>query len=123
MVTTTTTATFYLIIVVIDSNRDAPAIVVNYQFNGVNILNYSAMNKLFLVAAMRTRRQINVSFEIEVIDVHFDHKRMDIKLVNNSDHNKAIAAGLQPDDYGYISIDLKHDFVNDDIVYNIVGEI
>lgn len=81
------------------------------------------MNKLFLVAAMRTRRQISVSFEVEVINVHFDHHRMDIKLVNNSDRPKAVVAGLQPDEYGYITIDLKCNFVDDDVVYNIVGKI
>lgn len=81
------------------------------------------MNKLFLVAAMRSRRGIMVSFEIEVINVHFDHKRMDIRVVNSEDRSKAIAAGMQPDNAGYISIDLRHDFVNDDVMYNIVGDI
>lgn len=81
------------------------------------------MNKLFLVAAMRTRRQIGVSFEVEVIEFSFDHKRMGLRIVDQKDKPKAIAAGLQPDEYGYISIDCKHDFTNDDIIYSIVGNI
>lgn len=81
------------------------------------------MNKLFMVAAMRAKRGLCMSFEVEVISVHFDHKRMDIRLVNNDDRQKAIAVGLQPDDAGNIIINLRHDFINDDVVYNIVGEI
>lgn len=81
------------------------------------------MDKVFMVAAMRTRRLISVSFEIVIISVQFDHHRMTVKLVNSSDLPKAVAAGLQPDEYGYITIDLKCDFVDNDVVYNIIVEI
>lgn len=81
------------------------------------------MNKLFFIASMRTRRQISVSFEIEIIEFSFDYKQMGIRIVNKDDINKAVAAGLQPNENGYVTINIKHDFLSDDIIYNIVGEI
>lgn len=81
------------------------------------------MNKLFLIAAMRNRRQLSLSFEVEITAFSFDCKRMELKVVNYEDIEKARGVGFIVNDDGFIIIDCKYDFESEDVQYNIICDI
>lgn len=72
---------------------------------------------------MRNRRQLSLSFEVEVTAFSFDCKRMELKVVNKEDIEKAKGVGFEVDDYGFINIDCKRNFKTKDVQYNIVDDI
>lgn len=87
------------------------------------ILKFKTTNKVFLAVKRRNSIQLPILFEVEVIAYNFDHKRLEIRLVNNKYRDMVVALGLHLDEHGCVLIDDKQDFKINNMEYNLISDI
>lgn len=76
-----------------------------------------------LIVTMRNRSVLQTSFEVKILSIDFDRKQLLLKLVDKGMYQRVKCVGLPIDDDDFISLDMKYDFMSDDVQIRLIPKI
>lgn len=76
-----------------------------------------------LIVTMRNRSALSASFNVKILSIDFDRKQLLLTLIDKGMYQRAKCVGLPIDDECFISLDMKYDFMSDDVQLRLIPKI